>query len=146
MKKVITLIIAALMCLTALCACSKTDSKLNFGKEFVPAGSQLDVLVQLNAKSVDVGIMDSIMAKYYTSQDSKYASALTVIDGVKLTTEQYGIAARKGSALIYYINNALVELSKDGTLKTLADKFGIASDLCIGESYSAGEPSDTPVW
>ena len=93
MKKVITLIIAALMCLTALCACSKTDSKLNFGKEFVPAGSQLDVLVQLNAKSVDVGIMDSIMAKYYTSQDSKYASALTVIDGVKLTTEQYGIAA-----------------------------------------------------
>ena len=159
MKKVITLIIAALMCLTALCACSKTDSKLNFGKEFVPAGSQLDVLVQLNAKSVDVGIMDSIMAKYYTSQDSKYASALTVIDGVKLTTEQYGIAnaealfgfvsgiaARKGSALIYYINNALVELSKDGALKTLADKFGIASDLCIDESYTAAEPTDTSDW
>ena len=62
--------------------------------------------------------MDSIMAKYYTSQDSKYASALTVIDGVKLTTEQYGRAARKGSALIYYINNALVELSsKDGALQ-----------------------------
>ena len=129
MKKVITLIIAALMCLTALCACSNTDSKLNFGKEFVPAGSQLDVLVQLNAKSVDVGIMDSIMAKYYTSQDSKYASALTVIDGVKLTTEQYGIAARKG-----------------GTLKTLADKFGIASDLCIDESYTAAEPTDTSDW
>lgn len=146
MKKVITLIIAALMCLTALCACSNTDSKLNFGKEFVPAGSQLDVLVQLNAKSVDVGIMDSIMAKYYTSQDSKYASSLTVIDGVKLTTEQYGIAARKGSALIYYINNALVELSKDGTLKTLADKFGIASDLCIDESYTAAEPTDTSDW
>lgn len=145
MKKIISLTLALIMCAVAFCSCSSGE-KLYFGKEFAPVDSQLDVLIQLNAKSVDVGVMDSIMAKYYTSQDSTYASSVMIIPDLTLKTEQYGIAARKGSALIYHINNALVELSKDGKLTELANQFGIASDLCIDENYTAAEPTDTSDW
>jgi len=103
----------------------------------------MDVLTQLNAKSVDVGVLDSIMAGYYMSQDTAFSSTLMMVDGLTLATEQYGIAARKNSAFMHEVNKALVELSKDGTVKTIAEKYGIASEVCIDENYTGTAGSDT---
>ncbi len=147
MKKIISLVLVMIICAFAFCSCSdpqESDTqKLNFGKQYDAAPSQLDVLLRLNAKSVDVGIMDSVMAKYYTSGDSEFANSVMLVDGVNLTTEQYGIAARKGSAIIHNINVALAELSKSGRIKTLAQKYGLENDLCIDGNYSAKAPEDT---
>ena len=118
MKRIISLTIALIMCAVAFCS-SSSGQKLYFGKEYAPVDSQLDVLIQLNAKSVDVGVMDSIMAKYYTSQDSSYASSVMIIPDLTLKTEQYGIAARKGSALIYHINNDLLSFQRKESLQNL---------------------------
>jgi len=135
MKRILSLMLALIITVGALFAfasCSKEE--LNFGKDYRKLTAQMDVLVQLNAKSVDVGVMDSIMAGYYMSQDSTYSDKLMIVEDLVLAEEQYGIAARKGSGLAKKINEALIALTKNGTVNTIAEKYGIASELCIDEN------------
>ena len=138
MKKILSFALAIIMitgALFVLSSCKKEE--LKFGKDYRPLTAQMDVLMQLDSKSIDVGIMDSIMAGYYMSQtDSPYSSSLMIVDSINFEAEQYGIAARKGSGLAKKINAALIELSKDGTVKTIADKYGIASELCIDDTIT----------
>lgn len=141
MKKILSLTLALIMIMSAIfCFASCGDSEeINFGKTYTPLSGQMDVLLQLNAKSIDVGVMDSIMAGYYMSQDTQYANSLQIVEGLTLSTEQYGIAARKGSGLIKKINGALIELANDGTIDTLANKYGIASEVCIDKNATVAE-------
>lgn len=145
MKKIISLVLAAVLFVASLGALTSCGSKYEtkFGKEFSPLSSQMDVLLQLNAKSIDVGVMDSVMAGYYMSQDSTYSNSLMIIEDLVLATEQYGIAARKGSGLTKMINKALVALANDGTVDTIAEKYGLKSEICIDKTLSVGELSET---
>ncbi len=143
MKKLVTLILALLMiagCALTFASCSKYDMK--FGKDFSPLDSQMDVLIQLNAKSIDVGVMDSVMAGYYMSQDSTYSDSLMIVENLTLATEQYGIAARKGSGFTKMINQALIDLANDGTVDTIADKYGLKSEICIDKNATVAELTD----
>ena len=143
MKKILALALALLMmatCAFTFASCSKQE--LNFGKSFTAIDAQVDVLLQLNAKSIDVGVMDSIMAGYYMSQDTTYAENLMIVEGLVLATEQYGIAARKGSAFAAAISMVLVELAKDGTVNEIATKYGLQNEICIDTTYEAAMPSE----
>ncbi len=115
------------------------DETTKFGKSFSPLDSQMDVLVALNAKTIDVGIMDSVMAGYYMSQDTTYAESLMIVEDLTLATEQYGIAARKGSGLTKKINQALIDLVKDGTVDEIAEKYGLKSEICIDTTLTVAE-------
>ena len=129
MKKILCLLLTLIMCSFALVSCGNDDLKM--GKEYRPLDGQMDVLLQLNAGSVDVGIMDSIMAGYYMSKDTNYSNSLMIVEDLELSTEQYGIAARKGSGLAKMISKTLIELTNEGVVDELADKYGIKSELCI---------------
>ena len=142
MKKIIALVMCAVLLVASLASCGGPKYETNFGKDFSPVSSQMDVLLQLNAKSIDVGVMDSIMAGYYMSKDTAYANSLMIIDGLVLASEQYGIAARKGSGLTKMINTALVALANDGTVDAIADKYGVKSEICIDKSATFGELTD----
>lgn len=137
MKKILAITLALVMCILALASCS--GEQLNFGKEYRPLTGQTDVLLQLKSGSIDVGVMDSIMAGYYMNEDSAYANDLMIVDGLTLATEQYGIAARKGSGLAKKINGALIELANEGVVDTLADKYGIKSEVCIDKNAQVEE-------
>ena len=140
MKKFLAIALAAVMlfgCVAALSSCSSQD--LNFGKEFKAITSQKDVLTQLKAGSIDVGVMDSIMAGYYMSLESDTTDALMIVEGLTLATEQYGIAARKGSGLTKMINKTLVELANAGKVDEIADKYGLKSEVCIDKTLTVAE-------
>ena len=144
MKKIIAFALAVVMLVGSMFTLTSCGSEYetNFGKDFVPVTSQMDVLLQLNAKSIDVGVMDSIMAGYYMSQDTTYANSLMIVPDLTLATEQYGIAARKGSALATAINVALVALANDGTVDSIAEKYGVKSEICIDKNYEVDVPSE----
>ena len=132
MKKTLAIVLAALMmigCVAAFTSCDKYETK--FGKEFAPQSSQMDVLMALNAKSIDVGVMDSVMAGYYMSKDTTYAESLMIVEDLTLATEQYGIAARKGSGFAKMISSALVALKATGELDAIAAKYGLTSEICV---------------
>ncbi len=142
MKKLIALTLALVMCAFAFVSCSG-NKNLKFGKEYQALDGQMDVLLQLNAGNVDVGVMDSIMAGYYMNQDTTYSNSLMIVEGLALSTEQYGIAARKGSGLAKKINSALIELANEGVVDTLAEKYGIKSELCIDKNATVADLTES---
>lgn len=145
MKKILTFALALVMLVSYAFVLSSCGSEeLQFGKEYRPLSAQMDVLMQLDAKAIDVGVMDSIMAGYYMNQESSpYSSSLMIVEGINFPAEQYGIAARKGSGLAKKINEALIELSKAGEVKTIADKYRIASELCIDDTLTVEPLTDS---
>ncbi len=144
MKKILSLALALLMLIGATLSFTSCGEKLQFGKEYSPLSGQMDVLLQLDTKTIDVGIMDSIMAGYYLNQDgSAYKGKLMVVDNIDFEAEQYGIAARKGSGLAKAINVALIELTKNGTVNELATKYGIASEVCIDQNMTVADLTET---
>ncbi len=129
MKKLLCLALATLMCVFALASCDKGND-LNFGKELLAVGSQLDALNGLVKGDADVAVIDSVMAGYYMNSVDTFKD-YQVLDGVVLAEEQYGIAAKKGNeALMSKINEALIALV-DTDYKTVADTYGLTTELLV---------------
>lgn len=84
---------------------------------------QSDALLEVESGKADVAIIDKTMAEAMTGEGTSYAD-LTV--AAVLNDEVYGVGCRKGSDLCTKINEITAELSEDGTLKTLAEKYGLA--------------------
>ena len=114
-------------------ACGKEE--LNFGKEVLKVGSQLDALTQLNNGSVDVAVIDSVMAGYYTSTGD-FKDKLVMVDGLVLATEEYGIAGRKADeAFVSKVNEAIIALAETG-YKEVAEEFGLTESTCVTSATS----------
>lgn len=126
MKKIGILLVLVLTLL--LTSCKGED--LNFGKELVKVNGMVDILTELDTKSSDVGIMDSIMAGYYINQ--QYKGKLTIVKDVVVAEEEYGIAARRdGAYTAKMISKTIIDLAKDGTVDAIADKYGLKDSLAI---------------
>ena len=137
MKKLTSIILALVMilgCVAAFASCNKKqeeeDNGLNFGKELLSVGSQLDVLNGLVKGDADIAIIDSVMAGYYMNGVDTFKD-YQVLSGVVLAEEQYGIAAKKGNAaLIGKINEAMIALA-DTDYKSVATQYGLATETLV---------------
>lgn len=126
MKKISILLVLLLTLLLTSCK----GEELNFGKELVKVNGMVDILTELDTKSSDVGIMDSIMAGYYINQ--QYKGKLTIVKDVVVAEEEYGIAARSdGAYTAKMISKTIIDLAKDGTVDKIADKYGLKDSLAI---------------
>lgn len=93
--------------------------------EFVGASAQKDVLLEVKAGTVELGVLDYVMAKASIGEGTDY-SDLMIVEGVELAPEEYAIGMRKGDTeTIEKVNGAIDELVADGTLKALAEKYGL---------------------
>lgn len=79
-------------------------------------------LMEVAAGTADACVIDITMANNMTGAGTSYAN---LSKGVELTKEEYGIGFRKGSDVTEKLNAFLSKLMKDGTLKALADKYGL---------------------
>ncbi len=135
MKKIISLALALIMmlgCIAAFASCQKPeeDNGLNFGKELLSVGSQLDALNGLVKGDADIAVIDSVMAGYYMNGVDTFKD-YQILPGVILAEEQYGIAAKKGNAaLIGKINEAMIALA-DTEYKNVATNYGLASETLV---------------
>ena len=134
MKRIISLALALIMmlgCVAAFASCNNPEENgLNFGKELLSVGSQLDALNGLVKGDADIAVIDSVMAGYYMSSVDTFKD-YQVLSGVVLAEEKYGIAAKKGNAaLIGKINEAMIALA-DTDYKTIATEYGLATETLI---------------
>ena len=135
MKKIISLALALIMmlgCIATFASCQQPDEDngLNFGKELLSVGSQLDALNGLVKGDADIAVIDSVMAGYYMNGVDTFKD-YQILPGVVLAEEQYGIAAKKGNAaLIGKINEAMIAMV-DGNYKTVAETYGLTSELLV---------------
>ncbi len=141
MKKLLTLVLTALICVTAcfsLTAC---------GKDITETDDQLAALTEVKAGTSDIAVIDSVMAGYYVN--SANFSDLMILEGEDFTfaNEYYAIGARKGGNTDEYINFALYELQENGKLLEIATKYGLQDVLAeieepTGERVMPADDSD----
>ena len=128
--------VALFLTLALLCGCALTlascgdKNELAYGKDCLAVSSQLDALTGLLKGDADIAVIDSVMAGYYMNTGDTYKD-YQILPGVVLAEEQYGIGAKKGNdALISKINEALIAL-KDTSYKTVAETYGLTSELLV---------------
>lgn len=123
MKKIITLILTALICVTAcfsLTAC---------GKDITETDDQLAALTEVKAGTSDIAVIDSVMAGYYVNSEA--FKDLMILEGEEFTfaNEYYAIGARKGGNTDEYITAGLYMLQDNGKLLEIAKKYGLQDVL-----------------
>ena len=84
--------------------------------------AQRDCLTELKSGTIDVGVIDYVMADASVGEGTSY-SDLQIVDGVEFEKEEYGIGFRKGSDLTEKVNEALQELADEGVVAQLAEKY-----------------------
>ncbi len=121
----------AIACCLSLTACQKeSGDEWAFGSDWVPCESQLDTLVKLDNGTIDVSIIDSVMANYYATTGG-YADSITMIDDLILAQEEYGIAGRKSDkAFVSKINEALIAIA-NGEYATLIENYGMQASAAL---------------
>ena len=86
--------------------------------DFVAKSVQTDCLMEVAAGTADAAVLDLTLASAMIGEGTDYAN-LVIKD--ELNVEEYGAAFRKGSD----VAAAVDELKADGTMQTLADKYGL---------------------
>ena len=84
--------------------------------------AQRDCLTELKSGTIDVGVIDYVMADASVGEGTSYDD-LQIVDGVEFEKEEYGIGFRKGSDLTEKVNQALQELADEGVVAQLAEKY-----------------------
>lgn len=91
--------------------------------------SQLDAMKELSMGAVNFAVVDEQLAKAYVGKGD-YAS-LKIVEKVYSDAEYYAIAFKKGSELTANVNSALEDLAADGTIATLASKYGVSNTAIV---------------
>lgn len=90
--------------------------------DFVSKSVQTDCLMEVAAGTADAAVLDLTLASAMIGEGTDYAN-LAIKD--ELNVEEYGVAFRKGSDVAAAVDTAFDELKADGTMQTLADKYGL---------------------
>jgi polar amino acid transport system substrate-binding protein len=89
---------------------------------YTAVNAQRDCLLELKSGTLDVGVLDYVMAVTLTGDGTDYAD-LMVVDGLELSKEEFAVGLRKGSDFTAKLNETLQALADDGTVKTLSAKY-----------------------
>ena len=85
--------------------------------------SQLATLTELASNKVEFVVIDKTMAKTLIGKGD-YAD-LAMVETIEIPSEEYSIGFKKGSELTDKVNGALEKLAEDGTMTSLAEKYGL---------------------
>jgi polar amino acid transport system substrate-binding protein len=108
------------------------DDAVLSGATYVAVAKQTDALLEVKAGTADAAVLDYTLANAMVGDGTDY-SDLMIVKGMDLAVEQYGIGFRKGSTAVDEINKAIDALIKDGTLSTIAEKYGLSDNLIANQ-------------
>ena len=111
------------------------------GFQYKSVTSQADALMEVASGTSDAAIIDLLMAGAMIGEGTSYPN-LTYTD--ELTTEEYGVGCRKGSDLASYINSIFAQTYADGTMRQIAEQYGVQESLLEQPEteYTPGDDSD----
>ena len=91
--------------------------------DYISKSVQTDCLMEVAAGTADAAVLDLTLANAMIGEGTDYAN-LKIVD--ELNAEEYGVAFRKGSDTAAAVDEAFDELTADGTMQALADKYDLA--------------------
>ena len=90
--------------------------------DYISKGVQTDCLMEVAAGTADAAVLDLTLASAMIGEGTDYADLEIVVE---LNAEEYCVAFRNGSDAAAAVNEAFAALKADGTMQTLADKYGL---------------------
>ena len=91
--------------------------------DYISKSVQTDCLMEVAAGTADAAVLDLTLANAMIGEGTDYAN-LKIVD--ELNAEEYGVAFRKGSDAAAAVDEAFDELTDDGTMQALAEKYDLA--------------------
>ncbi len=95
---------------------------------YTPVDSMAKALMEVKAGTADVALVDSVCALAMVGEGTDYADMVVNLDN-NFGLQEYGIAFRKGSDVTAMVNEAIIELTKDGTIAEIAARYGLTDAL-----------------
>lgn len=99
-----------------------TENEFLSQGDVVAVTAQRDNLLELKSGTLDVAVIDAVMAQASVGEGTDFAD-LMIVPGIELSKEEYGVGFREGSDTVEKVNAALQELAKEGFLEELAQKY-----------------------
>jgi polar amino acid transport system substrate-binding protein len=96
--------------------------------KYVSSDSMAKALMEVKSGTADMAIVDATLAFYNVGPGTDFEDLVANTD-INFGAQQFGIAFRKGSDMTAKVNEAIKELSKDGTVRTIAEKYGLEDAL-----------------
>ena len=101
----------------------ETEPDANLAQaNYVGKSVQTECLMEVKSGTADAAILDMTLANAMTGEGTNYDD-LEIVD--ELAVENYGVAFRKGSDVRDAVNEIFAEMVADGSLKALADQYGL---------------------
>ena len=162
MKKLLAVIMAVLMVVLCFTACGGNEAKIvvaeagSAGEEVMntddyfadctktPVDSQAKALMEVKSGTADMAVIDYVMSIGSIGEGTDYTD-LKLLEDVSFAPEEYGIAFRKGSDAVNYVNKAINELKADGTLAEIAAKYKL-QDLLLGDGTAEEVKAEESDW
>ncbi len=95
---------------------------------YTAVDSMAKALMEVKAGTADLALVDSVCALAMVGEGTDYADMTVNLDN-NFGLQEYGIAFRKGSDVTEKINEAIIELTKDGTIAEIASRYGLNDAL-----------------
>jgi len=95
---------------------------------FVAVDSMAKALMEVKSGTADVALVDSVCALAMVGEGTDYPD-LTVDTSNVFGVQGYGIAFRKGSDMVAAVDQAIAELTADGTVAEIAARYGLTDAL-----------------
>ena len=95
---------------------------------YTAVDSMAKALMEVKAGTADLALVDSVCALAMVGEGTDYADMTVNLDN-NFGLQEYGIAFRKGSDVTEMVNQAIIELTKDGTIAEIAARYGLTDAL-----------------
>ena len=160
MKKILAVVMAVLMMTLCFAGCGGNDATIVVAEagsagetvmnadayftdyEKIPVDSQAKTLVEVKSGTADAAVIDYVMTIGSIGDGTDNAD-IKVVEDVSFNPEQYGVAFRKGSDAVYYVNQAMTDLKADGTLNTIATKYKLQDLLVVEDKFEKPEVAES---
>ena len=95
---------------------------------YTAVDSMAKALMEVKSGTADIALVDSVCALAMVGEGTDYADMTVNLDN-NFGLQEYGIAFRKGSDVTEKVNQAIIELTKDGTVAEIAGRYGLTDAL-----------------
>lgn len=95
---------------------------------YTAVDSMAKAIMEVSAGTADIALVDSVCAYGMVGEGTDYPELVVNIDNA-FGAQEYGIAFRKGSDMVEKVNAAIEELTADGTLAKIAEKYKLTDML-----------------
>ena len=107
----------------------EVSAKEFFAKSnYTAVDSMAKALMEVKSGTADIALVDSVCALAMVGEGTDYADMSVNLDN-NFGLQEYGIAFRKGSDVTEMVNQAIIELTKDGTIAEIAARYGLTDAL-----------------